>query len=219
VASKDRGKMSETERRTGGDYGFARRPQHKHALALPLVDGRLIPSHAESKPSSPESEPSHVESEAAPIEPVRAQLPVPRSLQSTERSDDDRWVVRTKARQPIDKGRSAPGPRTRRRPGFVAGGAVASENDPGFKRWFVLGLIGVVYITGFAGLWSMVQTFEDARPSSIVPTDGKGNLPPLDELIDVRDAYLGEPIIPEFRPEFLLGAGEDIANSGFQKRI
>ncbi|MDH3659214.1 MAG: hypothetical protein OEU92_04150 [Alphaproteobacteria bacterium] len=87
------------------------------------------------------------------------------------------------------------------------------------RRWLALGLAGMVYVIGIAGLWSMVQSFEPTAPLPLTPAGDDRALPPLDDRIDVRDARLDELIRPEFRPENQVEEGDDVAQTDLQKKI
>lgn len=208
------GQMSGMERRPDGHFGFARRPQDGAAL-LPAD----LPSVGDSPPDIGREEiESHTEQKSAP-----------RQSGGDGPTEDDGWVVRPKVRQAGEKGASSSQsssssqPRMRRRPGVTHHETASLARSPEYrsvsKRWFALGLAGMVYVTGIAGLWSMVQAFDGPGSPAITPADGNNNLPPLDHQVDMQDARLDGPFIPRFRPEIRSGDDADIANSDFQKKI
>lgn len=202
--------MTDRDRRPEGQYGFARGSRVEQAR-LPGPD-RLARSEEEDTPSASafsarQRQPKAVPASAAP-EP-----------------DSKGWVVRPKKPQSVAV--SAPTTklslRKRRGPAFIARGlpAAAPARDSGFrsKSWLVIGLVGMVYLVGIAGLWSMVRTFDDAAPSTFTPATDEGTLPPLDDTVDVRDAHLDAPFMPQFRPQAPFDIGRDVAGSGFQNQI
>jgi hypothetical protein len=123
---------------------------------------------------------------------------------------DDRWVVRPKTPRSV---RRRPSPSTVKahhilQPMAGAGGVPRpspwiEDNRPS-KRWLAFGLVGMVYVVGLVGLWSMIETFREASPQQITPAGGDETMPPLDESIDVRDARLNGPPIPDFKPQVSL---------------
>lgn len=152
------------------------------------------------------------EPERAPMEPV-------------EESDADNWTIRPKNRPPEDD-LSAPEPawRTSVHPVFVNSGPLATavrlEDDGWSRRFLALGLAGIIYVIGIAGLWSMVQTFDQTTSPPLTPAGDRKAMPPLEGAIDLRDARLDEDrLVPKAKPEGAGSADEDIADSDLQKRI
>ncbi|MEM9628232.1 MAG: hypothetical protein AAGA21_18515 [Pseudomonadota bacterium] len=94
-----------------------------------------------------------------------------------------------------------------------------ADHEVRSRSWLALGLVGMVYVTGAAGLWSMVQAFEEDAPSTVVPVDDEGVMPMLDETIDVRDALLDKPFTPKLRPTNPLDVETDVASSGMRDQI
>lgn len=80
-----------------------------------------------------------------------------------------------------------------------------------------MGLVGMIYLAGIAGLWSMIGTFEDTAPGAFTPAGVNETLPPINETIDVRDAHLDDPFVPTFRP--IIPSDSEVAASSFQKQI
>lgn len=202
------------ERRPDGHFGFARRPQDGAAL-LPAD----LPSAEDASP----------EVGQVGIDPHLERTSAPEPSVGDRPTEDDGWVVRPKVRQAIGDGgspsqsSSSSQPRMRRRPGVTHHETASLARSPEYrsvsKRWFALGLAGMVYVTGIAGLWSMVQTFDGPGSPAITPADGNNDLPPLDQQVDMQDARLDGPFIPRFRPEIRSGDDADVANSLFQKKI
>ena len=195
------------ERRPNGHFGFARRSTA--AAALPSADTSV-------------SEPEAFDGGQGEAVPEPMPEPVNGSSEIDQPMEEQPWVVRPKVRQrSLDDG-SPSIRKPRRRPGYInqetAMSARSDEPHAGAKRWLALGLAGMVYVTGAAGLWSMVQMFDDTSHPPMTPADDIKGLPPLDSQVDLQDARLDGPIIPRFRPDLDTGDGEDVATSDLQKK-
>lgn len=133
-------------------------------------------------------------------------------------------MVRPKTVQPAGAPKPALGPPTAvsAEPAFIASGPLRRtppQRDDRPRRWLAIGLAGMVYVVGAAGLWSMYSTFAEQPASSLRPAGGIETMPPIEETIDVRDARLDGPIRPRFKPDLSNGTEEEVASSGAQKRI
>lgn len=196
--------MTDRDRRPEGHYGFARGLQAEQAR-LP-EPARLIGADegdviAASALSAPRPQP-----EAVPASPVPGH-------------DNHGWVVRPKKPRPVVASAPTTGLSLRRRRRAVAtpeglpASAAPHDNEARSRSWLVLGFVGMVYLVGIAGLWSMVQTFEDSASSTLTPAAEEGPLPRLDDNIDMRDAHLDDPFVPKLRPLAPFGIEREVAAS------
>ena len=200
--------MSGTKGLPKEDFGFARRSPG--GVALLSAD---VPVEGHQEPDNGQGV----------IEPKTAQIPTSGPSKVDLSTEDEFWVVRPKRQQAREDKASPLVGKPLRRPGYshLEAGSLAPspEHRAGGRRWLAFCLAGMVYVTGIAGLWSMVQRFDGAGSPSITPADSDKSLPPLDHQVDIQDARLDGPIIPRFRPEVRPGDGEDVANSDLQKKI
>lgn len=153
---------------------------------------------------------------------ARQEPPEGMSARPAPKADNHGWVVRPKMPEPV----AVSAPRTRLRPGNRRSTASVTHGLPAFtpqddgnsrpRRWLVAGLVGMVYLVGIAGLWSMMQTFDDGGPATFTPAGDEDSLPPLDDSIEVRDAHLDDPFVPAFRPDPVYGIGRTIAASNLE---
>lgn len=214
--------MNGREQGTRGSFGFARRPEVDQPAAASIVD----PAPAHPTPINPEPvNPSYAEEwETAPSQhDAGGREPPP--MPST--SEADHWVVRAKtAGLPEETVEADPGGVDSTFSSPFAGEDAEPRSDhrrdhrkP--KRWLALGLAFTVYATGIAGLWSMVSSFDGMTAPTLSPAGNKGTktLPPVERVIDLRDARLDGPIIPRLRPDGLIAPNDELATSEFQKKI
>ena len=92
------------------------------------------------------------------------------------------------------------------------------DGDVRSRSWFAVGLVGMVYVIGIAGLWSMVQAFDKKADPTVTPAGDSTTLPPLDESIDVRDAGIDQFFVPNFRPIAPTDTGRDVAASSLREQ-
>ncbi len=201
--------MTDRDRRPEGQYGFARGPKTEQAR-LPELARLVRPEKRDAIPTSAVFAPE-VQTEAV-------------SIPKAPKADSHGWVVRPKKPKPASV--SAPISRlkapNRRSPASVTHDLPASASQQGSKlrprSWLVLGLVGMVYLVGIAGLWSMLRAFDDSAASTFTPAGDERTLPPLDESIEVRDAFLDDPVVPKFRPHAVVGISKNVAVSDLQKK-
>ncbi len=204
--------MAGRDRRQDGGYGFTREPETH------CVQPRTSVRPVQAKKDEPPVLSAH--SLKAAQRPSTSQ---PRPASTNRVSDDDHWVVREKKRRSI-KRRAPSAPLNARHidmPAFIEGGPATPpihESDGRSKRWLALGLAGLIYAVGFAGIWSMTARFEPRLPSSITPAGDEGILPPLDDAVDVRDARSKSLILPERRPATDGAAGTEITASNLHRK-
>lgn len=198
-------------------FGFARGAQSR--LERPQAHLRLV--HAKDEQTAEAILPSDaiVPVKATP-KPVWVAPTVP--TPSPKEAEASHWVVRPKASRPTEAEPKGQEPKRRRtsNPAFVTSGPLrvnpVPESDSHPRHWLVLGLVGMVYVVGIAGLWSMVQSFDETASTPLTPAGSNDILSPVDEVIDLRDARLDGPIIPQFRPSGPIGPGDDVAASDLQ---
>lgn len=186
--------------RSGGQYGFARRPaadKLSPSETLQLVYDREWDKGWDEEGSSPSSD-------------RRDQLKA-RPEVSAQHSGHANWVVYPKRLQ--SEATDAEADRLTAEDmslpafmeSFLRGSVQAPEDRERPKLWLALGFVGLIYVIGFAGIWSIVSTFEASHNLSLAPATAPAKdreaLPPLDDVIDLRDALFDRPIVPEFRPE------------------
>lgn len=117
---------------------------------------------------------------------------------SVRTSDDDRWTIRPKSPgSDLDRAQTN-GLKAADivDPAFIHGRRLhampADQAEKRSKRWFALGLAGMVYVMGIAGLWSIYRTFGDVTISPLTPAGSAEPSAPLNEPVDLRDAELIE---------------------------
>lgn len=135
----------------------------------------------------------------------------------------ERWILRPKHHEDEVKRRSPFEMRASdiRMPSANEEEATAAEppftQDVGPRRWLALAFAGMIYIVGLAGLWSMMQSFDNAALLPVTPAGDEQPVPPIEETIDVRDASLDGILRPQFRPNDLRKPS-DLATSNLQDR-
>lgn len=198
--------MNEDDRQLEGQYGFARGSMDHGTQSASSV--RLVHSQDETDKPSPER-------------PTAFHRPSDEASRSE--SAEEHWVVRPRKEQaarpkltPLEMKAS-----DLRMPGMSDGEEPSAASTSGVertsKRWLALALAGMTYVIGLAGLWSMVQGFEDAMLLPVTPAGDEQTVPPLDGTIDVRDASLDGLIRPKSRPNDL-GIPSNVAESNLQNR-
>lgn len=225
--------MKGQDRQSEGQFGFARRPK-----ADPEIGSAEAASHVRlvhslddtaadlSSPANADEHPPHGAFRRAEPEPVQpaakfsgmswlarhkasranSQRRTPAEMRAgdicmPDTAADDQWMPYTASDDEDD--------------GWVPSNSLLEELS---KRRVALALAGVIYLIGIAGLWSMVQTFDDVTTLPATPANDDGAiLPPFNETIDLRDAKLDGFIRPKFRPDDLRNSG-DVARSNLQGR-
>jgi hypothetical protein len=195
--------MKGQDRQSEGQYGFARGSKDQASMRLVHSNGEA--DGASADPSTGFHRPNG--------------LPAETSAEAVE----ERWIVRPKQDQPEPKRLSPLEMKASDilMPGMGIGGAAAttssSRPDGISKRWLAVALAASIYIFGLAGLWSMVQSFDEAVLLPVTPAGDEQTVPPIEETIDVRDARLDGFIRPAFRPNDLR-IPSDVAQSQLQDK-
>jgi hypothetical protein len=198
--------MTGKDRQPEGHFGFARATDDGSADA-PSPD-RLVHPRSDGDPISTSS-------------PAGLKRPGEIGAEPSPNTPDKSWVVRPKDQAPRKKKLSPFEMKASdiRMPGVSVGDEPGdrptSKAGRTSKRWLALALAGMTYVVGAAGLWSMMQDFDDAMLLPITPAGDERAVPPLDETIDVRDAGLDGLIRPKPRPDDLR-VPSDVADSNLQ---
>jgi len=200
--------MKGQDRPSEGQFGFARGMPDRATDGPPSV--RIVHSYDESDQTEQDASggfhrPRDLASESN-LEAVR-----------------DRWVVRPKPHGPQPK----PDSPFEMRASDIRMSGVSDEKTTGAtpssiadrtpRRWLALALAGMIYFVGLAGLWSMMQSFDNASLLPVTPAGDEQSVPPIEETIDVRDANLDVIIRPKLRPNDLRSPS-DVATSGLLDR-
>ena len=202
-------KMTGKDHRPEGNFGFARESHDGNVDAPSPV--RLVHFRKDDKkPGSLASSPGLKRLDEAVSTPSQNAL-------------DNSWVMRPKDKAARKKKLTPLEMKASdiRINGTSCGSAPSQAQTPEggrtSKRWLALALAGMTYIVGFAGLWSMVQGFDDAALLPVTPAGDERSVPPLDETIDVRDAGLDDLVHPRSRPVDLQ-IPSDVAGSNLQNQ-
>jgi hypothetical protein len=200
--------MSEDDRQLKGQFGFARDMADQGRKTRPAM--RLV--HARDEAEKPPED-----------RPAALRRPRDDAAEPAPEAVEERWVVKPKKEKRSRKRLSPFEMKASdiRMPGMRVGEKEDESSSPDSqatpKRWLALALAGMTYVIGLAGLWSMVQGFEEAALLPVTPAGDERTVPPLDETIDVRDAGLDGLILPQPRPDDL-NVPSDVADSNLQNQ-
>ena len=154
-------------------------------------------------------------SRLGPRTPHRIQIPELARMPS----DDAHWVVRSKVQSSEDAVPSMQQPTLRRRRGRLSVGSTVVEDKPladmrayqAPRRWIALGLSGMIYAVGIAGLVSMVMALQDTMNAASQTASSELALPPIDDMVDMFEFHRDGPFIPRFKPS------DDVAALALQR--